>query len=139
MSNKETLLNVLYSFEEFIHRGNQYLQEEYHLEEPVIVAKMRGIIPQIGMIQKEDVILMTFRFHGVGCLFKFGEIMVDFDYEREGFTYKYFDIHKFYLFVKSYLPSSEFLSEPVYLDTLIELLVDRKIENIDHVQYRLLQ
>jgi hypothetical protein len=98
------LLGLLLKYEEYIQKGNDILKKVFNTDFSPLLAKGKGLIPSEGVIESER---LSFKFHGIGCLFNFENTIVDFDYSFGDFIYKGFEADKFYQFVASYPGSSE--------------------------------
>jgi hypothetical protein len=133
MTNKQKFLSALVKFEYYVELGNRLLKDEYNISVSPILKRTRGevvdIIPQAGAINYGNKI-MAFRFHGAGCCFEFGEIVVEFDYGYSdiNFEYKGFEPFFFRSFLQS-IPEYMVLSEDrIFNESIHELVIDGLIE-----------
>ena len=131
------LLELLLKYEEYIQKGNDILKKVFNTDLPPLLAKRKGLIPSEGVIESEK---LSFKFHGMGCLFNFENTIVDFDYSFGDFIYKGFEADKFYQFVVSFPESSEIKKKDTFNSALIELqskgmIIEKDSDCIDTYKY----
>lgn len=122
----DNLYNLIIKYESLIVRGNNMLQKYYNVTLPPILAKTKGFIPKTGTIELDGEKL-SFNFHGIGCLFEFGNVKVDFDYIFKDFIYKGFDPFKLHLFILSFTLPDEPLRDISKFNAAIESLCYRNL------------
>lgn len=100
MIDEARLTLFILEYEQHVKRGNEILQTHFDVSGSPYRARCRGQIPKQGEIESAD---LSFNFHGIGCTFEFGKIVVDFDYSYEDgdFVYKGFNSYRICQFIKS--------------------------------------
>ncbi|MNS63468.1 hypothetical protein D3C72_965630 [compost metagenome] len=133
--------DLILLYENYIQKGNEYLKFDFHLSKSPLLAKRRGELPASGQIVDKN---FSFQFHGMGCVFKFGDLFVDFDYSFSDFIYKGFELSKLHSFISSYLKVNGLpqisISETAQLVFNLEksgVLREKEENSIDTYEYTL--
>jgi hypothetical protein len=122
MMEENNLHQLIVEYESYIRLGNTILAETYKTDISPILAKRQQIIPAQGTIEANGGQL-SFRFHGMGCLFDFHGTIVDFDYDFGDFVYRGFDPFKLKKFLDTFPATPLFLKDQqVFEQSLAELL-----------------
>jgi len=133
MTNSKELIDFIIEYENYVTKGNEILQSSFKMDKSPLLAKREGKIPAKGRLDNEN---LTFSFHGMGCRFEFGDIIVDFDYTFGDFIYKGFETSKLYWFIESCLgPDSEQISREGFEQSLKQLEDKGVITKIDESSY----
>lgn len=141
MRSDKDLVELITKYEEYISEGNALLKEKYSIDVSPLLAKNRGLIPRSGIIDFGK--RMIFTFHGMGCLFDFDGVIVDFDYTYNDFVYKGFQPLKLFQFVESYPRTSDSLKNEITFNrTILQLELEGIIlrkpkDSIDIYTYQL--
>ena len=98
MIDEERTLQFLFEYEDYVRKGNEILQDHFGIKKSPLVARRKGEIPKQGKIVSEN---LVFSFHGRGCQFDFGEVIVNFDYSPDGYVYTGFHVYDLALFIGS--------------------------------------
>ena len=104
----DMLLEAILEYEAYIKLGNDLLKKEFNTtQSPTLDRKLSSkdnmrLIPTIGKLEYEKGV-MSYRFHGVGCCFEFGDIIVDFDYGGYDMNFEYagFKLQSLILFIET--------------------------------------
>ena len=107
----QQLVDYMFRYERYIKIGNDLLRRHFKVVGCPLLAKRQDKIPMQGEVESEG-FSFSFHFHGMGCLFKFGKTIVDFDYSFGDFIYKGFESRKLFLFIES-SSNDEVLKEDV--------------------------
>lgn len=91
------LISIIKRYDDYVKLGNKLITMHYKLEISPLVAWIKGKIPKTATIDEYE---FKFTFHGMGCRFEFGEVIVDFDYTYSDFIYKGFLVRKLFDFIQ---------------------------------------
>lgn len=113
------LVQLIVEYENYIQKGNLYLKDIYNINTSPFLAKNNNSIPAENSLFFNGE-YFSFRFHGIGCCFKFNSVVVDFDYSFNNFIYEGFDKIKLFNFILS-LNSNIFNDYKTYNNVLLKL------------------
>ena len=127
MNYSEKLLKAIAEYESYIKIGNNLLKQKYnttrspYLDRCSLVDKT-NIIPASGELEYEQGIL-SYRFHGAGCCFEFGSIIVDFDYGGYDMNFEYagFNLNALRWFIENIPDYKQLSNERVFNESINEL------------------
>lgn len=138
MTNTDKLIQYIKEYEALIHKGNKYLQIFYQLNKSPLLERREGKIPVSGYL---DEIEMSYKFHGIGCKFKFKNAIVDFDYSFVDFIYKGFETSKLYWYIESCAdPDGEVMTKVDFDNSLNQLenkgvIIKSNMDSLDTHDY----
>lgn len=99
MKNRIELVQYLLEYEKLVAHCNQVITRFYQLDRPPILAKNAGLVPRSATITLDGEVLY-YSFHGMGCLCKLGDRIIDFDYCFGTFEYQGFEARKVWEFIE---------------------------------------
>jgi hypothetical protein len=98
----QTLLQLITLFLSRINEAENIMKSHFNVDEPMHF-RSNGI-ERVGNIGD-----YSYAFHGIGCRFKFGKLVVDYDYSEDGQT-NGFDLWRLSQFGRQYKEFREYIS-----------------------------
>lgn len=129
MMNKK-LINYISEFMDYVDLTDRLFKETYNLEiPPIIAAKSKKTIPIIGVL-KLNAIEVQYRFHGLGCCFKFDDdTIIDFNYKAPNWDFGGIVFYNFWEFIKKRVP--KYKDENILKKELFKLEKEKVIRRDD--------